>query len=35
MAEPVKPVFPAWARLTVENPTNKELNVYDPVLKEI
>jgi hypothetical protein len=30
MPEPVKPVFPAWARLTVENPTNKELNVYEP-----
>ena len=30
MPEPVKPIFPRWASLEIENPTNHELNVYEP-----
>ena len=30
MAEPIEPIFPRWASVEVENPTNKELNVYEP-----
>ena len=30
MTEPIEPIFPRWASEEVENPINKELNVYEP-----